>query len=133
MPIARPILFYDGQCGLCDKLVQWFLKHDLRNAIDFAPLQGATYAALPVSNKPTDLNTVVLFDDHGLHVRSDAVLTALRLIGGIWSPLAAVASIIPLPIRDSIYRFIARHRLAWFGGNDSCTIPSLVDRSRFLP
>ena len=129
----RPILFYDGECGLCDKTVQWMLNRDQRNAIDFAPLQGSTYAAILNLDKPTELGTVVLYDKEGLHVRSDAVLRVLREIGGVWGVLAALASVIPIAVRDWAYNFIARRRLRWFGGKDSCKIPTLAVRARFLP
>ncbi len=129
----RPILFYDGECGLCDRTVQWMLKRDLRHVVDYAPLQGTTYAAIPLPDKPTDLGTVVFYDRGVLLVRSNAVLGALRCIGGVWGPLAAIALILPRSFRDWMYNFVARRRLRWFGGKDSCKIPSRADRSRFLP
>lgn len=133
MANTRPILFYDGECGLCDKTVQWMLKRDPHHTMDYAPLQGSTYAAISLPDKPTGLGTVVFFDRDALLVRSNAVLGALRCLGGVWRPLAAIASILPLSIRDRAYNFIARRRLRWFGGKDSCKIPSIADRSRFLP
>ena len=133
MANSRPILFYDGECGLCDRTVQWMLKRDPHHTIDFAPLQGSTYAAIPIPDKPAELGTVVLYDEEGLHIRSNAILRALRGIGGVWRALAAIASVFPIALRDWVYNFIARRRLRWFGGKDSCTIPSIADRSRFLP
>ena len=36
------LVFYDGQCGLCDHAVQFLLKADKKNKFLFAPLQGTT-------------------------------------------------------------------------------------------
>src|SRR6188508_2010974 len=73
-----PILFFDGDCGLCTRAVQWCLTHDHKHTLRFAPLQGSTYAAVTNAGKPTELNTLVLLDEDGLHVRSSG---ALRMIG----------------------------------------------------
>lgn len=129
---SAPILFYDGACGLCAKSVQWCLDHDRRAQLRFAPLQGPTYAALALAAKPTDLDTVVLFDEGRLHVRSDAVLRLLRHIGGGWSVLAALGRVVPRFLRDAAYRFIARRRHAWFGTADRCRLPTPGENARFL-
>lgn len=132
-PTNRPIVFYDGQCGLCDRSVRWILDRDTHARLRFAPLQGETYAALDEPSKPTDLGTIVFRDDRGLHVRSDAVLRILHHLGGLWRPLAAIARVIPRPIRDAAYRFIAARRLKWFGGPEACKMPTAKERSQLLP
>jgi predicted DCC family thiol-disulfide oxidoreductase YuxK len=129
---SAPILFYDGDCGLCARSVQWCLDHDRRARLFFAPLQGPTYAALAIADKPTALDTVVLFDEGRLHVQSDAVLRLLRHVGGGWSVLAALGRIVPRFLRDAVYRFIARRRHAWFGAADRCRLPTPNESGRFL-
>ncbi len=127
-----PILFYDGECGLCARSVQWCLDHDRRGKLRFAPLQGKSYAALKFADKPTDLGTVVLFDGRRLFVRSDAVIGMLRQVGGAWPILAFVVRLVPRFLRDAGYRFIARHRQAWFGGAERCRLPGAKESARFL-
>jgi predicted DCC family thiol-disulfide oxidoreductase YuxK len=130
--ISAPILFYDGECGLCAKSVQWCLDHDARARLRFAPLQGPTYAALELAAKPTELDTVVLFEEGRLHVQSDAVLRLLRHVGGGLSVLGALGRVIPRFLRDAAYRFIARRRHAWFGAADRCRLPTPSENARFL-
>lgn len=127
-----PILFYDGNCGLCAKSVQWCLDHDRRGRLRFAPLQGVTYAALSISDKPGDIETVVLFDERELFVRSEAVIRLLGHVGGAWVILAALGRIVPRFLRDAGYRFIARRRHAWFGSADRCRLPTANASTRFL-
>ncbi|MCC6889643.1 MAG: DUF393 domain-containing protein, partial [Hyphomicrobiales bacterium] len=68
-----PILFFDGECGLCARSVAWCLRQDRRRVLRFAPIQGRTYREIGDPGKPTDGSTMVLVDERGLHVRSDAV------------------------------------------------------------
>lgn len=127
-----PILFYDGDCGLCARSVQWTLRHDRVGAVRFAPLQGSTYAQFAAAGKPASLETVVFADERGLHVRSDAVLALLGRIGGVWPVIAGVLRIVPPGLRDWGYRLVATRRRRWFGGADSCALPLEKNAGRFL-
>ena len=42
MSVADPVLFFDGECGLCQRLVRGLLKLDQRGGLRLAPLQGPT-------------------------------------------------------------------------------------------
>lgn len=129
----RPILFYDGECGLCARSMTWCLRHDRNAVLRYAPLQGTTYAALPHAEKPTDVKTLVLSDADGLHQRSEAVLRVLRIVGGEWGAIGTLGRWVPRPVRDAAYDFVARHRLGWFGTADSCRVPTPEQRGLFLP
>jgi predicted DCC family thiol-disulfide oxidoreductase YuxK len=130
--LSSPVLFYDGTCGLCARCVQWSLRHDARGVLRFAPLQGATYAALAEADKPSELETMVVRDGEGLHLRGDAVLRLLHHVGGPWSVLAALGRACPRFVRDGLYRYVAKRRIAWFGTADRCALPAPADRDRFL-
>lgn len=127
-----PTLFFDGECGLCARAVQWCLRRDRRRVLRFAPLRGETYGALDAPNKPTDMTTMVLRDVDGVHVRSDAVLRLMRHVGGAWSVLAAAGRVVPRGLRDAVYRRVAARRMLWFGAADRCAFVKEEDRARFL-
>ena len=127
-----PVLFYDGECGLCHRCVAWFLRHDRGARLRFAPLQGDTYAGLD-RPRPADVSTMVLLDERGLWTESDAVLSALRAVGGGWRVFASMGRMLPRFLRDAAYRFIAKRRLGWFGPADACRLPGHGDETRFLP
>jgi predicted DCC family thiol-disulfide oxidoreductase YuxK len=130
---TSPIVFFDGVCGLCNRSVDWIIRHD-RNAIfRFAPLQGETSRTLLGPDAGADLNTIVLLDEHGQHRRSVAVVAILRRLGGFWRLCGALLWIVPRPIRNWGYNVIARNRYRWFGKHDTCRIPSAAERARFLP
>jgi predicted DCC family thiol-disulfide oxidoreductase YuxK len=128
---AGSIVFFDGVCGLCNRWVDLLLKTDHRRVLQFAPLQGETAAAelrLADSNYKS-----VLFKHRGrIYDRSDAVLQILMAIGGVWS-LAGVFRIIPRPIRNALYDYVARHRYRWFGQSETCRVPAPEEFRRLLP
>ena len=128
-----PIVFYDGNCGLCDRSVRWIMRCDRAGVFRFAPLQGETYAAIDDPSKPTDVATIVVLDATRLLTRSDAALAILARLPGPYPALARLGRILPRPIRDAAYRLVARHRLRLFGGPEACRLPTQSERERLLP
>jgi predicted DCC family thiol-disulfide oxidoreductase YuxK len=47
-------------------------------------------------------------------------------------PLLYAFIVVPRPLRDIVYDFIARHRYRWFGKRDTCMVPTPELRARFL-
>lgn len=133
METRSPILFYDGTCGFCNGTVQWVLRNDRRARLRFAPLQGSTYAALDVANKPTDLSTIVLVENDRLYTRTSATVRMLRAMGGVWSLLGSLLWLIPKPLRDLGYRLIARNRYRLAGRVEACSLPTGPVAARMLP
>lgn len=139
MAEANPIILYDGVCGLCNRLVQFLLKHDKRRELRFASLQS-DFAEKVLGRHgfdPRDLDTVhvvVNYNQPGERVlqRSDAVLRAGRELGGFWGGSASIARVVPRGLRDLIYRFVAINRYRVFGKYDTCMLPDPNQRSRFL-
>lgn len=126
-----PIVFYDGDCGLCHGFVQFIVARDRRRRFRFAPLQGPTAARL-IPSLAVAPSTVVLKDDRGIHLRSEASLRVLARLGGPWA-FAAVLRVLPVRLRDAVYNLIAARRLNWFGHADRCVLPVPHERTRFLP
>ena len=69
--------------------------------------------------------------DERVLIRSAAGLRIARYMGGVWR-LALLASVIPRPIRDALYDFIARHRHRLVPAPDHCYVPPPAIRERFL-
>lgn len=135
----QPIILYDGVCGLCNRLVQFLLKHDKQARLRFASLQS-DFAAKVLQRHgidPKDLDTMHVIEnyeqpDERVLQRSDAILRACRELGGLWSVLAAAGKVVPSALRDPFYRFVARNRYRVFGKYDTCMLPEPNQRSRFL-
>jgi predicted DCC family thiol-disulfide oxidoreductase YuxK len=136
---ANPILIYDGVCGLCNRLVQFSLKRDANRRLRFASLQS-DFAGRVLQRhglNPRDLDTVYFVEDCGrpeerISVRSDAVISILRQIGGHWTIAAALLRVVPGWFLDWGYKMIARNRYRIFGKSHSCLLPEAKYRDRFL-
>jgi predicted DCC family thiol-disulfide oxidoreductase YuxK len=136
---ANPIVLYDGVCGLCNRSVQFLLKHDKQARFRFASLQS-DFAGKVLGRHgldPKDLDTVHVVEnydqpDERVLQRSDAVLRAGRELGGFWGASSSVARVIPRPLRDLVYKLVATNRYRVFGKYDACMLPDPNQRSRFL-
>ncbi|MDJ0899609.1 MAG: DCC1-like thiol-disulfide oxidoreductase family protein [Xenococcus sp. MO_188.B8] len=131
--IDKPIVFFDGECIMCNKFVDILLNIDKAGAIIIAPLQGQTAAKLlpPLPNNREEWS-IFYIDQGEISAQSDAFLNICRRLGGIWSILS-LFKIIPRSIRDYIYRVIARNRYQLFGRRSTCRMPNEQEKSRFLP
>jgi predicted DCC family thiol-disulfide oxidoreductase YuxK len=129
----RPILFFDGVCGLCNWFVNFALPRDRRGVIQFAPLQGETAKTLLPAADIESLSTVVLVDEQGIHRRSSAVVRVMRHFSAGWRAVSWLLWLIPRPLRDLGYKLIAANRYRIFGKRETCRMPSPAERERFLP
>jgi predicted DCC family thiol-disulfide oxidoreductase YuxK len=134
----NPIVLYDGVCGLCNRLVQFLLRHDYRDRFRFASLQSEFSSKLltKYGHDPHDLDTVYVVKDYSLPnerllARSDAILYMLNQLGGIWI-LSGAGRVLPRALRDMAYKVVARNRYKVFGKHESCMLPEPQHRAKFL-
>jgi predicted DCC family thiol-disulfide oxidoreductase YuxK len=130
------VIFYDGGCGVCHRTVRLVLAADRAERFVFAPLQGSTFRQLLSEPDRVGLpdSLVVRTPQGQLLVRSNAVLYIFSRLGGPWPVLANLARLIPRPVRDAVYDFIARIRFRLFDKpDDYCPLVPKELRARFLP
>lgn len=101
------IVFYDGDCGLCQRAISMLVELDSNKILHFAPLNGETYKKY--FKDVSDMTTIVFYNNGKLFIRSDAAIEIMFVLDG-WKKLVVVFKIFPLFIRDRIYLFIAKHR-----------------------
>lgn len=128
--LSRPVLFFDGVCNLCNGAVQWILKRDKQERFLFAPLQSELGEKLQ-QKAGRKLDSLILQHGGKVFVKSSAALEVARLLGLPWA-LLSVVRIVPRPLRDAVYDWIARNRYRWFGKKDACMLPTPALRARFL-
>lgn len=126
------IVFFDGYCSLCNSLVDWLIRIDNTNQLNFASLQGETAAKrLGQQGKPIDVDTVVYVRCGARSEQSTAVLNILSDVGGFWG-LARIFWIVPKFIRDLAYRVIAKNRYRFIKKRQTCRMPTQSERGRLL-
>jgi predicted DCC family thiol-disulfide oxidoreductase YuxK len=132
----RHLVFYDGVCGLCNRLVRWLLRADRDELLGFASLQGAT------ARQRLGEHGVIVAEDT-LYVlagcdspqprllsRSAAVLFLLEATGR--RRTAGILSVLPVAVLDWGYDRVAATRYHLFGRYATCPLPSAEHRRRFL-
>lgn len=132
------MVLYDGLCAFCDAYVRFVMRWDRDSKFLFAPLEGAYGVRLKSDHPeiPEGLDSVILWEPGGggsgrLTWYSDAVLRTVTLLGFPWCLLGLFRGV-PRSIRDALYRSIASVRYRWFGRLESCRVPTLEERGRFL-
>ena len=80
---------------------------------------------------PSHIDSIVLVEKGNYYYQSSAALKICKHLKGAWK-LFYVLILVPKPIRDFIYKIIARNRYKWFGKKESCILPSPEIRKRFL-
>jgi predicted DCC family thiol-disulfide oxidoreductase YuxK len=140
-PVPRPVLLYDGTCGLCNRAVRELLRIDRRGVLRFATLQGAPGQAWLRAHgfALSDFGSLVLVRDWeggsggpgDYALRTDGLAEALGACGGIGSVLAWIR-FIPGPIRDGAYRLVSRIRYRIFGEWKPRPLARPEDAGRFI-
>ena len=123
-------MLFDGVCNLCNAAVDFIIRHDPKEYFLFASLQS------PIGERwqkrcGVHQETIVLVENDRCYTASTAVLRIARRLQG-WVKLLYVFILIPRPLRDALYAWIARHRYAWFGKRTTCRIPTPEEAARFL-
>jgi predicted DCC family thiol-disulfide oxidoreductase YuxK len=132
------LVLYDGVCRLCNRLLQFLLKHDRRAVFSFAPLQSAAGKATVArwGGDAEALSTFYVVADFGtpsarVLTRSDAALFVAGELGWPWKA-ARIARWLPIALRDRLYDVIARTRYSVFGRYAQCPVPDAESRHRFV-
>lgn len=131
------ILLYDGVCGFCNSFVQLIITYDRKKIMRFSAIQGKfaqeIFQRFPFLKEIDSLILIEMVHPQAeiIHIRSTGALVAAEYLGGMWK-LLIIGRILPRPLRDWMYDTFAKYRYALFGKYDSCLLPSLEVRSRFI-
>ena len=121
---GRDKLILDGDCGLCHRLAEFIDKRIMDKELLAFRTGNSEDAELLFSKMPESLrreDTVYLIRRGRVYIRSAAAIRCLLYMGVHWKSLFPVLWIIPLPIRDLVYRIVARYRHLFFERPEYCT------------
>ena len=131
----KPILFYDGECGLCHRFVLFVLTHEKGVVIQFAPLPGETFKEQFTEKQAIEFpDSLILLTEAGdVLMLSDAAVYAMKTLSPGWRCVGKFVGLLPKPIRDFGYHFVAAIRKKIFKKPENvCPLVPDELRGRFL-
>jgi predicted DCC family thiol-disulfide oxidoreductase YuxK len=132
-PASRGVILFDGTCAFCERSVRFIASRDPAGYFRFGASQTPAAAALLATHGVTRESTrsLILIEEGRLYLRSTAVLRIARRLPFPWR-LASAVLVVPVALRDPVYRVVAalRHRLA--GPSNACEIPPQEIRDRLI-
>jgi predicted DCC family thiol-disulfide oxidoreductase YuxK len=126
--MEKPVLFFDGDCALCNQSVLFILKHERKASMNFASLQSDFADNLFRDTKLPD--SLVYVENSEVFVKSAAVFKIIDHLKG-WPTIFKVFSFLPKGLLDVIYDFVARYRKSIFGTSTHCGLTSSANKDRF--
>lgn len=134
LPLNKKIILFDGICNLCDSAVQFIIKNDKKDLFRFVAIQSdlgkeiCNYIGVDQSK----IDSIILYHPGvAYYYKSSAVIEIAEDLGGIYSVLS-MFKIFPEKLRNIIYNYIAKNRYKWYGKKESCMIPTLELKAKFL-
>lgn len=128
----KHIVFFDGECGVCNFWVQWILERDKKDQFMFASLQS-DFGQKFLRERDLEtkqFNTLYLWKPkHYYLIKSRAVLEIASLLGGIYK-ISMVGKVFPKFISDQVYDMVSRNRMKISA--QKCFLPDQHQKKKFV-
>ena len=133
-PPNKKIILFDGVCNLCDSAVQFVIQNDKKDVFRFVALQSELgqdiLKHIGIADK--NIDSIILYEPGiAYYYKSSAAIQIAKSLGGFFQ-FGTIFRIIPTGISNQLYDYIAKNRYKWYGKKESCMIPTLELKSKFL-
>jgi predicted DCC family thiol-disulfide oxidoreductase YuxK len=133
-PKGKKIILFDGVCNLCEASVQFVIKYDKKDVFRFVALQSELGKEIikHIGLESKNIDSVILYEPGiAYNYKSAAALEIAKNLGGFFH-LGTVFKLIPNGLRNLLYDYIAKNRYQWYGKKESCLVPTIELKSKFL-
>ncbi|KAK3038655.1 hypothetical protein RJ639_027318 [Escallonia herrerae] len=105
--------------------VKWVIKADKHKNLKFCCLQSKAaepYMRVCGVDREDVLRRFLFVEGPGLYHQGSTA--ALKVLSYLPLPYSALRSllIVPTPLRDAVYDYVAKRRYDWFGKDDDCLV-----------
>jgi predicted DCC family thiol-disulfide oxidoreductase YuxK len=126
--VARPIVLYDGDCGVCTALKKEAQRRDAAARLRFIAYQAADLEQIsPGLTREMAGRVLYLVQPDGQRFAgARAVFETMRRLPGLWRLIGAIGAFPPLSLlAEPFYRLVARNRgrISRWLGLDRCALP----------
>jgi len=132
-----PIILFDGVYNLCNGFINFIIDHDPKRIFRFGSLQFKNANSLlnreapNAGIDPDSLDSIVLVERRTVFTHSTAVLRIYSYLRLPWKLLYGFI-VVPRPVRNWVYDWVASNRYDWFGQRQECRVPTPELRDRFI-
>jgi predicted DCC family thiol-disulfide oxidoreductase YuxK len=130
---ATGVVLFDGTCAFCERAVTFIAARDPAAYFRFGASQSPQAAELLARHglSRETARSIILLEGGRAYLRSTASLRIAARLTWPWS-LARILLVVPVPLRDAVYRVVAaiRHRIA--GRSNACEVPPPAIRARMI-
>ena len=118
-----PILFFDGECALCNRAAQLLIEATANSRLHFGSLQGNIALKL-LGNLSQTTNSLVYWDCAEISFEKTAIVKTLShsTLAG-WKTIGKIIGFLPTSLVNKIYQWVARNRFNLFGKTE-CWVTS---------
>jgi hypothetical protein len=134
LPKEKKIILFDGVCNLCNTSVQYVIKHDEKDVFRFVSLQSELGQKIlkHIGIAEKNIDSIVLYQPGiAYYYKSTAIIEITKSLQGFFN-YGLLFRILPTPLRDIVYDYIAKNRYHWYGKKESCMIPTPELKAKFL-
>ncbi|MES2381866.1 MAG: DCC1-like thiol-disulfide oxidoreductase family protein [Bacteroidota bacterium] len=130
---SESIIFFDGECNLCNGFVQFVLKHEQAPNLKFSSLQSefAQNFFKQQNFDPSSIDSVIVYHNNQFYLQSKAAFIVIAQLKSPYKWLS-VFKFIPSFIANFIYKIIARYRYNIWGKTNQCWVMKPNYQDRFL-
>jgi predicted DCC family thiol-disulfide oxidoreductase YuxK len=132
--MVKTFIIFDTNCILCSGFVRFILVHERTQDIHFVNAWSETGSTLAAEYGYTteDLQKTFLVISNGkAFIKSNGFFEVTKSLKMPWRAFQ-LFRIVPHPLRDWAYTFVAENRYKWFGYEENCLFISPEERHRFV-
>ncbi|MDA0685807.1 MAG: DCC1-like thiol-disulfide oxidoreductase family protein [Bacteroidetes bacterium] len=109
-----PELYFDRDCSFCSRCVAFIQRGKRAKNVRFLPIQENQ------DRMQSGVDSLIWIEEGRTYIYSTAVIRAMVSCRG---PLWKLLFLFPTPIRDAVYKWVARNRYRLFGSR-ACELPN---------
>lgn len=128
------IVFFDGDCNLCNFWVRQVLKNERKENIYFSSLNSSFSKKTlhSVEANTSNLNSIIVLYQDRIYTKSEAISLILKQLKFPYPFFSFVLSFLPTFFTNFFYDLIAKYRLKMFGKSENCNYGNFHKRNKIL-
>ncbi len=125
------LLLYDNSCGMCQRSIQFLIKHNKKENFYFLSLDSDLGKKIKKQFDLGEIDSIVYLKNQKIHIYANAIFEALLEVNAPWKYLNILKSI-PTFITTPVYKLIAKNRKRLNKRFQNCPYYPPEIRARFL-